>query len=121
MTVQHNPLPNPHSPYKTHPHPYRHTLPSTDSHTQLTLHVRLLGARYCQVDATNIRVRPLLTYTATPPAGITTAANNALPDCDLSTLDAVSGVGECEVLLDGKFFPATGASTVNVTLQVLRG
>jgi hypothetical protein len=73
------------------------------------------------VDATNIRVRPLLTYDATLPPGITTAANNALPDCDMDTLDGVSGVGECEVLLGGKFFPTAGSLMVNMTLQVLRG
>ena len=70
-----------------------------------------------------LTIKPLLTYSAevTLPGGITTAANNALPGCDVSSINPLSGVGECSVTVAAKYFPAAGRITVSVALQALVG
>jgi hypothetical protein len=76
-----------------------------------------------QVETAALSIQPLLSYAQTvvaPPTG-TAAANNALPNCDVSTLGAASGVGECSVVVDRKFFPITGSLDATVTLKVLVG
>jgi hypothetical protein len=75
-----------------------------------------------QVDTTGLVIRPVLSYaaSATPPAGAT-ACNNALPDCDISTLGPASGIGDCSVAVNRKFFPTTSSLTATVTLKVLTG
>lgn len=75
-----------------------------------------------QVDSGSLIVRPELSYAAdaVPPVG-TQAAANALPDCDLSALSSNSGVGDCSVAVDSKFFPAAGTLSAKITLRVLVG
>jgi hypothetical protein len=75
-----------------------------------------------QVNTIGLLIRPQLSYDdgATPPAG-TLAANNALPDCDMSTFDAASGIGDCSIVLDRKLFPQTGALPATAAVKVFVG
>ena len=101
-------------------------VPDANSNEGSTLRVSYQlkdGAGRTQVDTTALSIRAALSYAgagATPPAGAV-AASNALPDCDVSTLGAASGVGECSIVVDRKFFPTTGSLTATVTLSVLVG
>jgi len=80
------------------------------------------SAGRAQVDPTDLIIRASLSYaeSITPPAGAQ-AADNALPDCDVSTLGAASGVGDCSVAVDRKFFPSTGMLAAKVDVKVLLG
>ena len=80
------------------------------------------SAGRAQVDTTRLVIKPLLSYAAdaTPPTGAH-AAGNALQDCDISSLSAASGIGQCNVAVDQKYFPAAAGMSATVTLRVLVG
>lgn len=75
-----------------------------------------------QVDSTGLTVRPLLSYAAgaNVPAGAA-ASSNVLPDCDLALLGRSSGVGECEVQVARRFFPASGQLAATIVVKLLAG
>lgn len=100
-------------------------MPDGNGREGLTLHISYQlkdSSGRTQVDADGLVIRPVLSYDAgvTPPVGAV-AANNVLPDCDVSTLGAASGIGECIVVVDRKYFPAVGVLAATVTLKVLVG
>lgn len=100
-------------------------VPDANGNEGSTLHLSYQlkdGAGRTQVDTAGLVVRPLLSYEAgaTPPADVA-AANNALPDCDVSSIAAASGVGECSIVVDRKYFPATGVLAAKIRLRVLVG
>lgn len=59
------------------------------------------------------------TYISNAPAGLN--GSTLVGTCNASTVDLVSGVGDCALELDGKYFPASGAAMVDITLRVLQG
>lgn len=100
-------------------------VPDVNSNEGSTLHLSYQlkeSAGRTQVNTIGLLIRPLLSYDAgaTPPAG-TLASNNALLDCDMSTFDAASGIGDCSVLLDRKLFPQTGVLSATVAVKVFVG
>lgn len=100
-------------------------VPDANGNDGSTLHISYQlkdGAGRTQVDVIGLVIRPLLSYAdgATPPDG-TLAVNNALPDCDISTIGSASGVGECSIVLDRKFFPDAGTLAAEVRLKALVG
>ncbi|GBF99606.1 hypothetical protein Rsub_12070 [Raphidocelis subcapitata] len=74
------------------------------------------------VDTSGLTLHPLLSYAsaAAAPAGIN-ATVNELPSCDAHAVDPVSGIGECLVALDGRYFPASGRVAASVSLQLRLG
>jgi hypothetical protein len=100
-------------------------VPDGNGREGLTLHISYQlkdGSGRTQVDAAGLVIRPVLSFgpDVTPPVGAA-AANNALPDCDVSTLGAASGIGECSIVVDRKYFPAVGVLAATVTMKVLVG
>lgn len=100
-------------------------IPESNTQTGQTLMISYQlkdAAGRTQVNASQLFVRPVLSYgsSVTRPSG-TTAAGNVLPDCDVSLLDAVSGIGECAVLISSKYFPTSGILTASIVLKVLVG
>jgi hypothetical protein len=100
-------------------------VPDANGNEGSTLHISYQlkdGAGRTQVDTAGLVVRPLLSYeTDSPPPADVAAANNALPDCDVSSIAAASGVGECSIVVDRKFFPAAGVLSAKIRLRVLVG
>lgn len=74
------------------------------------------------VDVSGMALQPMLTYPAgaTLPPGLT-ARSVALPSCDATAVDPVSGIGECLVVVDAAYFPSAGSAvTVNVLVQLVK-
>ncbi len=72
------------------------------------------------IDATAMIVQPTLRYSSGAPAGAS-PNGTALQNCDMSTLDPASGVGDCTVSLPRSLFPVSGLAQASVTLTVLVG
>jgi len=77
------------------------------------------------VDTSLLSLQPLLTYARTNesialPQGVNSATGNKLPGCAAIIVDPASGVGECSVLVDTTYFPAAGALTASIELQIVR-
>jgi hypothetical protein len=74
------------------------------------------------VDASHLKLVPLLSYPAgAAPLPAVNATANELPGCGAATADPVSGVGECAAAVDARFFPAAGALTASLTLELRNG
>ncbi len=74
------------------------------------------------VDTSSLVLQPLLSFAggAAPPPGVN-ATNNQLPTCAASGVDIASGIGECAVVVDGRLFPASGALSTTLVLQLRIG
>ena len=71
------------------------------------------------VDTASVVLRPLLVYSPSEalPPGIN-SSTAALPSCNgTSTIDPISGIGECSVDVEPRFFPAAGA-VVSASVQL---
>jgi hypothetical protein len=74
------------------------------------------------VDTSGLLLHPQLSYAsaAALPAGVN-ATINELPSCDARSADPISGIGECSVVLDSRYFPASGSVAATVSLQLRIG
>jgi hypothetical protein len=74
------------------------------------------------VNAVRMKLVPVISYApGSAPSGEVNATANELPGCAVGTVDPISGIGECTVPLDARFFPATGSLTANIALQLRTG
>jgi hypothetical protein len=80
------------------------------------------------VDTTGVTLSPRLAFAAaTDPSLVKVDANatHALPDCAAAgggrLADPASGIGECSVVVEARFFPSAGSVDATITLQIMFG
>jgi hypothetical protein len=84
----------------------------------LRLSYQLSDAEGCNiVNTEDLSLRPVLSYApgALPPPSAP-GANTSLTACDIASLDATSGIGECDVAVPTKLFPEPGAGSLGAAV-----
>jgi len=85
-------------------------LPPPPTHTQALTHPHTSPPPPAQV---------FVQYSSNPPEGL--EEGSVVGSCNASSADAVSGVGDCAIVLDARYFPASGVAGANVTVRVQQG